>query len=433
MEIVEKIFKLKENNTTIKTELIAGLTTFFTMSYLFVLAPKLLASAGLDFGSSITATGVIAFISCLLIGFVANRPYAVAPFLGEIAFYSVTIVGIMGFSIKTVLAAVFIGGILLFLMSVFNLRAYIVEKIPEIIKQSFCIGLGLFFIFMSLVDIGIVNFTQNQVPLAFGDITRLQTILGILCFILIIVLIKKQVQGAVLISIFATTIVGILIKDVAIPSSIIAMPSSLAPSFFQLDFSELFTPKFLPIFFVIFVLMNIETSGSLIGLAYKDENRKQNSNIKKEMISDSLSVIMAPILGTTTTGAYLDSMTGMSAGGRTGLCSIIVGLLFLIGIVFSPILTIIPPYAYAPALLYVGVLLTSVIKDVDFENISEFATGIFIIATMIFTYNIGTGIILGFIVYPIIKLLSGEKEKINIVVIGLFILAILYFIFYPKN
>lgn len=433
MELIEKIFKLKENDSTIKTELIAGLTTFFTMSYLFVLAPKLLASAGLDFGSSITATGVVAFISCIIMGFIANRPYAVAPFLGEIAFYSVTIVGIMGFSIKTVLAAVFIGGILLFLMSIFNLRAYIVEKIPEIIKQSFCIGLGLFFIFMSLVDIGIVNFTQNQVPLAFGDITKLQTILGILCFILIIILIKKQVQGAVLIAIFVTTIAGILIKDVALPSSIIAMPNSIAPSFFQLDFSELFTPKFLPIFFVIFVLMNIETSGSLVGLAYKDENRKQNTNIKKEMISDSLSVIMAPILGTTTTGAYLDSMTGMSAGGRTGLCSIIVGFLFLIGIVFSPILTIIPAYAYAPALLYVGVLLTSVVKDVDFENISEFGTGIFIIATMIFTYNIGTGIILGFIVYPIIKLLSGEKEKINIVVVGLFILAILYFIFFPKN
>ena len=187
-------------------------------------------------------------------------------------------------------------------------------------------------------------------------------------------------------------------------------------------------------FFVIFLLVNIDTAGAIIGLAYKTQNNRdeniENKN-KKAMIADSISVILAPIMGTTTPGAYLDSMTGISAGGKTGLTAIVVGFLFLFGLIFTPLIKIIPPYAYAPALLYVGILMTSVITKIDFEDISEFAPAILTISIMIFTYNIGSGIIAGFIIYPLIKLLCGQKNKTNIITWIMFIISIIFFLIYP--
>ena len=430
MELLEKLFALKQNNTTVKTELLAGLTTFFTMSYLFVVSPKILEVTGADFSVLVVVTSLVTFIASMLMGFIGNKPYAVAPLLGETAFISYTVVGTMGNSLKTALAAIFVCGIFLFLMTILNIRTYIVNKIPEVIKLSFCIGLGMFFSFIALRDMGVVVFTQNPIPLQAGNFADIHTLLAIFCFLLIIALSKKQIKGAVLIAIITTAIIGICIGDVELPSKIISVPTDISSSFMQIDLYGLLNKDFLPILFVLFLLVNIDTAGALIGLSYKGHN--ENSNLKRPMIADSLSVIIAPLFGTTTTGAYLDSMTGMSAGGRTGLSAVTVGALFLCGLFFTPILTVIPPYAYAPALLYVGILMTSVITGIDFDDISEYACSIFIICTMIFTYNIGTGIISGFVIYPIIKILCGQKEKTNPVIWGLFVLSVLYFIFYPN-
>ena len=428
MEFADKIFKLKENQTSVKTEILAGLTTFFTMSYLLILSPKLLEIAGMNLSSTITVTALVTFIGSLLMAFIANKPYAVAPFLGETAFISYTIVGLLGFSIKTSLAAIFICGILLFIMTLTNVRTYIAEQIPDNIKISFCSGLGLFFIFISLKTIGIVNFTAKPIPLEAGNFTSLPVILGIFCFLLMIILIKRKVKAAVLISISVTTILGIIFGDVELPNGIISLPCGISSSFMQMDFSQLLNIKFLPILFVIFLLVNIDTAGSIIGLDYKLENK---SNYKKAMIADSLAVITAPIFGTTTPGAYLDSMTGILSGGRTGLTSFTVGILFIIGLLFTPLIVIIPPYAYAPALLYVGVLMTSVITKIDFNDISEFAPAVLTISIMIFTYNIGLGIISAFITYPIIKLLCGQKQQTNIVSWIMFAVSVIFFIIYP--
>lgn len=432
MEFIENFFKLKENNTTFKTELLAGLTTFFTMSYLFVLSPKILTNAGLDFTSTLTTTALLIFICSIIMGLYANRPYAVAPFLGETAFIAYTITGALGFSIKTTFAAIFICGIILLFMSIFKLRMYIVNQIPEAIKIAFCTGLGLFFIFIALRDMRIVEFTANSIPLRTGNLTSLSVILGLLSFLLLITLIKKNVKGAVLISILTTTIIGLIVGDIELPKQIISLPSNFQDSLFQLDFKGLFNKNFIPIFFVIFILVNIDTSGALISLNYKTETKEpQNNDMKKTMISDSISVILAPLFGTTTPGAYIDSMTGINAGGRTGLTAITVGLLFLLGLLFTPLIMIIPSYAYAPALLYVGILMTTVITKIDFEDISEFAPTIFIISTMIFTYNIGSGIISGFIVYPLFKLFCGQKNKTNKTTWILFVLSLIYFAIYP--
>lgn len=434
MNILEKQFKFKENNTNIKTEFFAGLTTFFTMSYLFILSPKILEQAGLSFNSTLTVTCLIVFIGSIIMGLIANRPYAVAPFLGETAFISYTLVNTMGFSIKTAFAAIFISGCLLLLLSIFNIRAFIVNQIPQTIKLAFCSGLGLFFIFIAMKDIGIVNFTQNSIPLETGNFISLNVILGLFCFISIIFLVKRNNKAAVLISILITTLIGILIGDVQIPDKIFSIPANFSSSILQTDFSGLFDKNFLPMLFVIFILVNIDTAGAIVGLSYKGNFVDQQGNItnlKKIMIADSFTVMLAPIMGTTTPGTYLDSMTGISAGGRTGFTAITVGLLFLIGLILSPIISIIPSYAYAPALLYVGIIMSSVITKIDFEDISEFSTAIFIITAMIFTYNIGTGIICGFIIYPILKLLCSQKEKINIITWIMFIISVLYFLVYP--
>ena len=431
MEYIAKFFKIEENNTTIKTELLAGLTTFFTMSYLFILSPKILASAGLDFSSTLTITALFIFIGCMLMGLFANKPYAVAPFLGETAFIAFTICSTLGFSIKTALAAIVVCGVILLFITLFNLRTYIVNQIPEAIKVAFCTGLGLFFIFIALKDMGIVNFTQNPIPLETGNFTQLPILLSIVSFLILITLVKRNVQAAVLISIITSTVLGILIGDVQLPEKIISLPSSPIPSLLQTDFSGLLNKNFIPMFFVIFLLVNIDTAGALIGLSYKTETNNSNENQKKPMLVDSLCVILAPLMGTTTPGAYLDSMTGINAGGRTGLTAVTVGTLFLLGLLFTPVITIIPPYAYAPALLYVGILMTTVIAKTNFEDISEFAPIIFTICAMIFTYNIGSGIIAGFIIYPLTQVLCGQKNKTNIISWILFVLSIIYFIIYP--
>lgn len=431
MELLEKIFKLKENNTNVKTEILAGLTTFFTMSYLFILTPKILATTGLDFTSTLTATGLFIFLTSVFMGLYANKPYAVAPFLGETAFIAFTVCAGLGFSINTALGAILVCGIILLFLSIFNIRAYIVKQIPEAIKIAFCTGLGLFFIFIALKDIGIVSFTQNPIPLEIGNFTKLPIFLGIISFLILITLVKKKVQGAVLISIALTTILGIICGDIELPRTIISLPASPVQSLMQINFSGLLNKDFIPIFFVIFLLVNIDTAGALIGLSYKTNQGNNDNDFKKPMIVDSISTIIAPLFGTTTPGAYLDSMTGINAGGRTGLTAITVSFLFLLGLIFTPIITIIPAYAYAPALLYVGILMTTVIENTDFKDISEFAPIIFTISTMIFTYNIGSGIIAGFIIYPIMKLLCGQKNKTNIITWILFVLSIIFFIIYP--
>lgn len=431
MNFLSTLFKFKEHKTDLKTEILAGITTFFTMSYLFVLSPKILESAGLNLGSTLTVTALIVFIGSLLMAFIANKPYAVAPFLGETAFISYTLVGILGVSIKTALAAISVCGCLLFVMTLTNVREYVLNQIPENIKLSFCAGLGLFFIFIALGDIGIVNFTKNNIPIEAGNFTSLPVILGIFCFILLIILVKKGIKAAVLIAIATTTILGILFGDIDCPHKFISLPNSISPSLFQVDFASIFRKEFIPILFVIFLLVNIDTSGAIVGLSYKNdiEDSREKNKLKKTMIADSIAVIIAPLLGTTTPGAYLDSMTGISAGGRTGLTALTVGFLFAIGLIFTPLIMIIPPYAYAPALLYVGILMTTVIVKIDFKDITEFAPAILTICIMIFTYNIGIGIIAGFIIYPLIKIISGQKDEVNFISIVMLVLSVLFLIF----
>lgn len=437
MDFFYKFFKLKEKNTNIQTELIAGTTTFFTMAYMYILSPKILQSAGLNFYSSISITAIIIFIGCFLMAFIANKPYAVAPFIGETAFISYTIVSALGFSVQSSLSAIIITGVIMLILTLFNLRVYIINRIPQAIKLAFCLGLGLYFIYISLKDIGILTLTQPNN----GNIstnTIIHSLLGIFCLILLIILNKLKLKIAILLPIIITTIIGILIKDIQLPSNIISFPHNITASMFQLDFTGVLKKDFIPIFILIFILANIDTSGSLTGVIYK-ENQLQNKKItnddelslKKCMIADSITTVIAPLFGTTTCGVFTDSLTGISTGGKSGLTALTTGILFILGLFFTPLIIITPSYAYAPVLLYVGILLISTIKNVNFDDIIEFSTVIISASIMIFTLNIGLGIIAGMFLYPCLKLLSGKKHEISIIQWLMFLISIIFFIIYP--
>ncbi len=429
--ILERIFKLKENNTNIKTEILSGITTFFTMSYLLILSPKILENAGLNFYSTLGITGIVVFIASCYMAFIANKPYNQGPFLGDSAFIAYTLVISMGFSINTILAAILISGIIMFFMTLSNLRIKIVNLIPETLKLAYCIGLGLFFIYISLKDIGIVKFTSGLIPVEAGNFTSIPVILGIFCFILLITLVKKNIKGAVIISIFSTVVLGILFKDISLPEKFLSLPYGISNSFCIFDFSNILKKEFIPIFFLLFILINIGTSGALVSILYSDSGNNSLKDIKRPMLADSLAVITASVFGTTTTGVLLDSKTGIESGGRTGLTAVVAGLLFLLGILFTPFISIIPAYAYAPALLYVGILMVSLISKVDFHNISEYSVVLITISVMVLTYNIGIGIMTGFFIYPIIKFLSGEKEQLNLISWIMAVLSLIFFFIYP--
>ena len=250
INLLEKIFKFKENNSNIKTELLAGITTFFTMSYLLVLSPKILTKAGLTLEPTIAITALTVFFCSIIMGLIANKPYVLAPFLGDTAFIVYTIVISLGFPIETIFASLFIIGILLLIMTLTNVRIKIVDMIPTTLKLTYCIGLGLFFIFLSLKDIGIVNFTQKTIPIESGNFTSINILLGLFCFILLITLIKKNIKGAVIISIITTTLLGIIIGDVELPKNILTIPTTINDSILQLDINKRIFTNILPIIYL---------------------------------------------------------------------------------------------------------------------------------------------------------------------------------------
>ncbi len=431
---MEKFFKLKELNTDIKTELLAGLTTFATMSYIIVVNPKLLAAAGMPFGASMSATIIAAFIGSLIMGLYAKKPFAMAPYMAENAFIAYTVVLALGFNWQSAITAIFISAFIFFIFTLIKLRPWLVNSMPKTVKLSFSAGLGLFLILVGLTETGIIEFTQNSVPIQIGNIANPTVILSVFCFILTVVLMQKKIKGAILTGILTTTIIGLLIGDIALPEKLVSMPPSILPIAGQLDFESVLNIKFLPMFFIIFLLVYVDTMGALIGVSYRANLLDKDGNlpeIEKPMLSDSIATMVSSAMGMSTTGVYLESITGIESGGKSGLTAITVGLLFLSGLFFSPMLSIIPPYAYAPALIIVGMLMVSIIAKIDFEDITEYVPALFSIAVMVFSYNVGIGMASAFILYPTLKLLSGRGKETNIATWILFLFAIGFFILYP--
>ncbi|ARP37472.1 NCS2 family permease [Vibrio syngnathi] len=410
----EKLFKLSENGTNVRTEIIAGLTTFLTMAYIIFVNPMILADAGMDHGAVFVATCLAAAIGCFIMGFVANYPIAQAPGMGLNAFFTYAVVMGMGYTWQVALAAVFVSGVIFIFLSIFKIREWIINSIPMSLRVGISAGIGLFLAFIALSNAGIVV-SNPATKVSLGDITAIAPMLGALGFFLTIALVHRGVKGAVMIAILAITAIGIAIGDVQY-GGIMSTPPSLAPTFMQLDFSAVFEIGMISVVFAFLFVDLFDTAGTLVGVATKANLIKEDGKLprlNKALLADSTATSIGALLGTSNTTSYVESVAGVAEGGRTGLTAVVVGILFLLALFFSPLAGMIPAYATSGALFYVAILMMSGLVGIDWRDLTEAAPVVVTCLLMPLTYSIAEGISLGFIAYAAIKLLSGKGRDVS--------------------
>ncbi|GAA0702914.1 solute carrier family 23 protein [Marinobacterium maritimum] len=412
--MLEKLFKLSEHQTTVRTEIIAGLTTFLTMAYIIFINPSMLSAAGMDSGAVFVATCLAAAIGCFVMGLGANYPIALAPGMGLNAFFSFTVVGQMGYSWETALGAVFISGVCFFLLSIFRIREWIINSIPLSLKGGIGAGIGLFLGFIGLKNAGIV--TDNSATLVtIGDMSQWGAIMACLGFVIIAALYHKRVTGSVMIGILSITLISLAFGHVEF-TGIAAAPPSLTPTLGQLDILGALNIGLISVVFSFLFVDLFDTSGTLIAVAQKGKMLTPDGKLPRlgrALMADSTATMAGSVMGTSTTTSYIESGAGIAAGGRTGLTAVVVGLLFLACLFLSPLAGTIPAYATAPALLFVAVLMTHSLVQIDWDDITEAAPVVIATVSMPLTFSITTGIAFGIISYTAIKALSGRTSELN--------------------
>ncbi len=461
---MEKFFKLRENGTSVSTECLAGLTTFLTMSYIIFVNPAILAQTGMDQQSVFVATCLAAAIGTLLIGLLANYPFAQAPGMGLNAFFTYTVVFGLGFSWQQGLAIVFLSGILFLILTITGLRATIIKAIPKFLKLAIAPGIGLFIALIGLNNAGLIHFNQgpiidiilnnqgaeaatliekiNAAPsqvIEFGDLSKRSVQLAAIGFMILTVLMVKRIRAAMIWAILLTTFIGIPMGVVQLPTSYDLSKITLAPTAFQLDIASLFTPtkgqSLLTIFLVIisFTLVDLlDTMGTLIGTAAKGDLLDEDGNLpnmQRALFADATATTLGSLLGTSSVTTYIESSSGIIEGGRTGLTSLVTGCLFLLSILIAPIATLIPPAATAPILIMVGILMMESIRDIDLSNVEISIPAILTIIIMPFTYSIANGIAFGLLFYVLIQVVQGKFKAVHpvlYVLIGLFLLKYIF-------
>jgi AGZA family xanthine/uracil permease-like MFS transporter len=431
---VSAYFAFAQHQTDFQRETLAGVTTFLTMAYIVVVNPAVLRAAGIPPDASMVATILTAIFGTVIMALYANRPFAIAPYMGENAFISYTVVQALGYSWRAALAAVCVGGILFLLLTVFRLRQWLVSALPEGLRYSFAVGIGLFLAFVGLNECGIVTLGVPGAPVKLGNLVAAPALLAIAGFLLIAVLLIRQVRGAILIGIVGTTVLGIVTGVTPRPAAWISAPPSLAPIFLKLDFAGMFRWGFLPVVLTIFVMAFVDTMGTLIGVSARAgflDEKGELPQIERPMIADALATVFAPLVGTTTAGAYIESATGIEAGGRTGFAALVTAACFALTLFFSPFIGAIPPQAYGPALIAVGLLMIAPVTRFRFDDFTEWIPAFGVVALMSFTYNIGVGITAGLILYPLCKVAAGRWREVRGGLWVLSALSLLFFIFYP--
>lgn len=431
---IKTYFDFEKHQANFRTEVIAGITTFLTMSYIIIVNPKILEAAGIPFGASMMATILAAVFGTLLMGLYAKRPFAIAPYMGENAFIAYTVVVVLGYSWQAALAAVFIGGVLFILLTALKLRKWLVESVPEGLCFSFSAGIGLFLTFIGLNSTGIVTLGVPDAPVKIGDVTSPAVLLSILGFILIAGLMIRKVPGAILIGILGTTFLCFLFDVAEPPAEWMSLPPSLAPTFLKLDLLGALNWGFFAVILTVFVMAFVDTMGTLMGVSARAgflDSKGRLPEIEKPMMVDALATTFAPLVGTTTAGAYIEAASGIEAGGRTGFTALIVALLFGLALFFAPFLTAVPPQAYGPALIVVGYLMLTPITKIKLDDYTELFPALAVIILMSFTFNIGVGITAGFVLYPIFKIAAGRQSEVSPGLWVLSGLSLLFYIFYP--
>ncbi|MCW3480213.1 NCS2 family permease [Neisseriaceae bacterium JH1-16] len=428
--MLEKLFLLSAHRTTVRTECLAGLTTFLTMSAILFVNPDILAAAGIDRGGAFVATCLAAAIGSLLMGLLANYPIGQAPGMGINAFFAFGLVKGMGLSWEVALGAVFLSGVLFILVSVLKLREWFVNAIPANLKHSIAAGVGLFVALVALHQAGVVTGNPDTL-VAIGDIKTPQALLAMAGFLLMVVLDKRGVPGALLLGILAVTAASIAL-GLTPYQGLMSAPPSLAPTLFKADVVGALDVAVLGVVLSFFLMSLFETSGTLIAIAsrggFLDKDGKL-PRLKRALLADSTAISAGALLGTSSTTSYIESTTGITAGGRTGLTAVVIALLFLASLFFAPLAAMIPPHATAPALLFVAILMLKSLADLDWNDISETAPAVACVVVMAFTFSISDGIAFGAISYVLVKLLTGQYRTLSlpiVVVAALFLTRYLF-------
>nr|WP_113867152.1 NCS2 family permease [Brenneria salicis]NMN93363.1 AGZA family xanthine/uracil permease-like MFS transporter [Brenneria salicis ATCC 15712 = DSM 30166]RBP61668.1 AGZA family xanthine/uracil permease-like MFS transporter [Brenneria salicis ATCC 15712 = DSM 30166]RLM30450.1 adenine permease PurP [Brenneria salicis ATCC 15712 = DSM 30166] len=428
--LLERVFKLKQHGTTARTETIAGFTTFLTMVYIVFVNPQILGVAGMDTKAVFVTTCLIAAFGSILMGLLANLPVALAPAMGLNAFFAFVVVGAMGLSWQVAMGAIFWGAVGFLLLTICQIRYWMIANIPLSLRLGIASGIGLFIAMMGLKNAGIIM-PNPETLVTIGNLTSHSALLGALGFFIIVALASRNIHAAVLVSIVVTTSMGLLLGDVTF-SGVFSMPPSVMTVVGQVDLAGALNLGLSGVIFS-FMLVNLfDSSGTLIGVTDKAglvDARGKFPRMKQALYVDSVSSVAGSFIGTSSVTAYIESSSGVSVGGRTGLTAVVVGLLFLLVIFLSPLAGMVPAYAAAGALIYVGVLMTSSLARVKWDDLTE-AVPAFITAVMMpFSFSITEGIALGFISYCIMKLATGRWREISpcvVVVALLFLLKIIF-------
>lgn len=434
MSALNALFDLDRHRTTVTREIVAGLTTFTTMSYIVVVNPAILATAGVPEGPAFTATVVVAVAGCFLMALYANRPFAIAPYMGENAFIAFTVCKLLGFVWQTALAAIFFAGIVFIFLTIFRLRKWLVDGIPTSLRYSFAAGIGLFLTFIGLNETGLVVLGVPGAPVRAGDLTSHPALVAMFGFILLAALTIRKFPGAIFVGIVLTALVAFQTGTAESPKHFVSLPPSLGPIVWRLDFRGALTWRAFPVVLTVFIMAFVDTMGTLIGLSARAgflDDSGRLPQIERPMLVDAVTTTLAPVLGTTTAGAFVESATGIEAGGRTGLTALVTGTCFLLTLFFAPFVAAIPAQAYGPALILVGLFMLTPIARIDFTDYSESIPAFGVIVLMAFTFNIAIGISAGFVLYVICKSLAGKIRELPGGLWVLAALSLLFFVFYP--
>ena len=416
MEWTERLFKLKEHNTTVRTELIAGLTTFLTMAYIIFVNPQILATTGMDQSAVFVATCLAAALGSAIMALWANWPIAMAPGMGLNAFFAFTVVGAMGFTWQQALGAVFISGCIFLILTVTGVRRWLVAGIPHSMRSAVAAGIGMFLGIIALKNAEIVV-ANPATFVGLGDLTAAGPLLAVLGFFIIAGLDAMKVKGSILIGIVAVTVIAIALGITPF-GGVMSTPPSIAPTFLALDIPGAFAAGIVHVVLVFVLVEVFDATGTLIGVAKRAGLMKEgpghtNPQLGKALLADSSAIVAGSFLGTSSTTAYVESASGVQAGGRTGLTALTVAVLFLAALFFSPLAGSVPAFATAPALLFVATLMMRELIEIDWEDVTEAAPAALTAIMMPFTYSIANGLAFGFISYAVLKLITGRAREVH--------------------
>ncbi|AFK53792.1 NCS2 family permease [Tistrella mobilis] len=428
--MLKTYFQLDQLGTTVRREVVAGVTTFLTMAYIIFVNPVILANTGMDQGSVFVATCVAAAVGSLIMGLYANYPVALAPGMGLNAFFTFTVVMEMGYTWNQALGAVFISGAVFFILALLKVREYIINSIPMTLKLSISAGIGLFLAIIALENAKVIV-DHPATLLTLGDIGQPTVLLAALGFFVICALHYRNITGSIIIGILLVTILSILL-GLNQAQGIVSAPPSIAPTFFELDIAGAFEAGMFGVIFAFLFVDMFDTAGTLVGVAHRggllDKDGKL-PRIGKALLADSGATMVGAVFGTSTVTSYIESASGINAGGRSGLTAVVVAILFLVALFFSPLAGSVPAYATAPALLFVALLMARGLAELDWDDMTEVAPGVLAAISMPLTYSIANGIALGFISYAAIKLLAGRARDVSIAVWVLAVVFVLKFAF----